>query len=78
MKIIGYFLICAMLVVSLGCAGMTATEQRTLSGGAAGAGAGALIGGPVGAGVGGVAGAAAGHQRPEIEQKVEETREAVQ
>jgi osmotically inducible lipoprotein OsmB len=50
-----------------GCAGMSTTEQRTLSGGAIGAGAGALIGGVaagspgVGAAVGGGAGALGGY-----------------
>lgn len=55
--------VCA-LVLS-GCAGMTYTEQRVLSGGALGASSGALIGWAagspaVGAAVGGVAGMAGG------------------
>lgn len=50
-----------------GCAGLTPTQQRTLTGGAIGAGAGALIGGVaggspgVGAAVGGAAGALGGY-----------------
>lgn len=48
-----------------GCAGMSETQQRTLSGGAMGAGAGALIGAiagdaGMGAAIGGAAGAGAG------------------
>ncbi len=50
---------------AVGCAGMSPTEQRTLSGGAIGAGAGALLGGitghpGTGAAIGGAAGAAGG------------------
>jgi len=51
----------------LGCAGMTRTEQRTLSGGAIGAAGGAAIGAitggsaAVGAAVGGAAGALGGY-----------------
>jgi len=50
---------------AVGCAGMSPTEQRTLSGGAIGAGAGALIGGATGhpaagAAIGGATGAAGG------------------
>jgi len=50
------------------CSGMTTKEQRTLSGGAIGAGVGAIgmavIGGPVllGAGIGAVGGAVIGHE----------------
>ena len=43
MKKILIFLVAATLVVS-SCAGMSSTEQRTLSGGAIGASGGALIG----------------------------------
>lgn len=58
------FVLFAML---FGCAGMSSTQQRTLSGGAMGAGAGAAIGAvaggsPVtGAVIGGAAGAAGGY-----------------
>ena len=37
-----------IVFVLAGCAGMSTTQQRTLSGGAIGAGAGALIGGVAG------------------------------
>jgi len=57
-------LIVAILSVSLvflGCAGMTDTQQRTLSGGAMGAGAGAIVGAIAGsAGWGAAIGAATG------------------
>ncbi len=61
--------IAALLAVFMlvGCAGMSPTQQRVLSGGAIGAGAGALIGGVaagspgVGAAVGGAAGALGGY-----------------
>jgi len=73
-------LIAAILVVSLalgGCAGMTPTQQRTLSGGAMGAGAGALFGAiagdaALGAAVGGVVGATGGYlydQHKQAEEK---------
>jgi len=59
----------ALLVGSLGlggCAGMTQTEQRTLSGGALGAAGGAAIGAMagnagMGAAIGGLAGATGGY-----------------
>lgn len=58
-----------ILIVCLGlsgCAGMTPTEQRTLSGGALGAAGGALIGAMagnagLGAAIGGVVGATGGY-----------------
>ncbi len=60
--------ILAILIGSmLGCAGMSRTEQRTLSGGAIGAAGGAAIGAitggspAVGAAVGGAAGALGGY-----------------
>ncbi len=57
-------IVAILLVVFLlaGCAGMTPTQQRVLSGGAIGAGAGALIGGVAGGspGVGAAVGAGAG------------------
>ena len=53
-----------ILVIGLalgGCSGMSDTEQRTLSGGAIGAGAGAVVGAAAGnAGLGAVVGAGAG------------------
>lgn len=57
----------ALLFLLAGCAGMTQGEQRTLSGGAIGAGAGAAIGAiaggspGIGAAVGGAAGALGGY-----------------
>jgi osmotically inducible lipoprotein OsmB len=61
--------IAIILVLSLalvGCAGMSDTEQRTLSGGANGAGAGAVVGAGAGhtlwgAAIGAAAGAAGGY-----------------
>jgi osmotically inducible lipoprotein OsmB len=57
-------LMASVLVISLafaGCAGMTDTQQRTLSGGAMGAAGGAVIGAMAGnAGLGAVIGGAAG------------------
>ncbi|MGA7874940.1 MAG: YMGG-like glycine zipper-containing protein [Desulfoferrobacter sp.] len=62
-----FTIILVLLLMLLGCAGMNSTQQRTLSGGAMGAGAGAAIGAvsggsPVtGAVIGGAAGAAGGY-----------------
>jgi osmotically inducible lipoprotein OsmB len=58
-KIVAVLVLVFMLT---GCAGMSTTQQRTLSGGAIGAGAGALIGGVAGGspGVGAAVGAGAG------------------
>jgi osmotically inducible lipoprotein OsmB len=61
-------LMASILVISLafgGCAGMTDTQQRTLSGGAMGAAGGAIIGAiagdaAMGAAIGGAAGLAGG------------------
>lgn len=61
--------IAVILAISLafvGCAGMSDTQQRTLSGGAIGAGAGAVIGAisgntAMGAAIGAAAGAAGGY-----------------
>ncbi|MDI6852233.1 MAG: glycine zipper domain-containing protein [Deltaproteobacteria bacterium] len=63
-KTVALVVVCALLLG--GCAGMSYTEQRVLSGGAAGASAGALIGWAagspaVGAAVGGAAGMAGGY-----------------
>jgi osmotically inducible lipoprotein OsmB len=73
-----------ILVIGLalgGCSGMSDTEQRTLSGGAIGAGAGAAIGAVSGnAGLGAVVGAGAGlaggylydqHEKSEEKEKKE-------
>ena len=62
-------LLIVILAISLtifGCAGMSNTEQRTLSGGAIGAGAGTIVGAiaghtPFGAAIGAAAGAAGGY-----------------
>lgn len=57
----------SLMFVLTGCAGMSTTEQRTLSGGAIGAGSGAAIGAisggsvGIGAAVGGAAGALGGY-----------------
>lgn len=62
-----FSIILVLLTMLFGCAGMSSTQQRTLSGGAMGAGAGAAIGAvsggsPVtGAVIGGAAGAAGGY-----------------
>jgi osmotically inducible lipoprotein OsmB len=58
-------LILAVIVVAMvslsGCAGMSQTQQRTITGGAAGAGGGALIGAIAGnAGLGAAVGGGAG------------------
>jgi osmotically inducible lipoprotein OsmB len=59
-------LLLSLVAFSVGCAGMTPTEQRLLSGGAIGAGTGAAIGAitggspAVGAAVGGAAGVVGG------------------
>ena len=59
--------IVVMASVTAGCAGMTPTEQRTLSGGAIGAAGGAVLSGvsggdpAVGAVIGGAAGAFTGY-----------------
>ena len=73
MKKILVFLVAATLVVS-SCAGMSTTEQRTLSGGAIGAGGGALIGWAagnpaVGAAIGAGAGALGGYIYDRMDQQ---------
>ena len=75
MKPIKFVAIAALVSVTAGCAGMTPTEQRTLSGGAIGAAGGALITGiaggsaAVGAAVGGAAGALTGYILGESKKK---------
>jgi len=60
-------LVLLILAVTCGCAGMSERQQKTLSGGAIGAGGGALLGAvtggspAVGAAVGGAAGALGGY-----------------
>jgi osmotically inducible lipoprotein OsmB len=64
-------ILCLMLLLG-GCAGMSNTEQRVLSGGSIGAGSGLLLGGLPGAIVGGGAGALGGYlydQHQESENK---------
>ena len=63
------------LLATVGCANMTPTQQRALSGGAIGAGGGAALGAIVGgspalgAAIGGAVGAAAGALSGEINKK---------
>jgi uncharacterized membrane protein len=73
-------MIAIILTISLalaGCAGMSDTQQRTLSGGAIGAGAGAVVGAisgntALGAAVGAAGGAAGGY----LYDRYEKTKEA--
>jgi len=66
MRIAKLLILVVLVSMLAGCAGMSPTEQRVLSGGAIGAGAGALIGGvafgnpAAGAAVGGAAGLVGG------------------
>ncbi|NLI81362.1 MAG: hypothetical protein GX443_06690 [Deltaproteobacteria bacterium] len=61
-RLLALTLVLSMFVLTAGCAGLTPTQQRLLSGGAIGAGAGAAIGAAtggspaVGAAIGGAAG----------------------
>jgi osmotically inducible lipoprotein OsmB len=72
-------LLVLMLTISLalaGCAGMTSTQQRTLSGGAFGAAGGAVIGAiagnaGMGAAIGGAAGLAGGFLYDQYRQSEE-------
>ena len=57
----GIILIVCLTLLLGGCAGMSNTEQRVLSGGSIGAGGGLLLGGLPGAIVGGGAGALGGY-----------------
>jgi osmotically inducible lipoprotein OsmB len=67
MKRIAFAFVILVFSWTLGCSGMTHTQQTTLSGGAIGAGGGALLGAvvggspAVGAVVGGAAGALTGY-----------------
>lgn len=62
-----FAVVVVLLTMLVGCAGMSSTQQRTLSGGAIGAGTGAAIGAisggspMTGAVIGGAAGAAGGY-----------------
>ena len=72
LKVLTVFFLAGVLS---GCAGMTDTQQRVLSGGAIGAGAGAAVGvlsggsGTTGAVIGGAAGAAGGYIVDQSEKK---------
>lgn len=72
LKLLTVFLLAGLIS---GCAGMTDTQQRVLSGGAIGAGSGAAIGvlsggsGSTGAIIGGAAGAAGGYIVDQSEKK---------
>jgi hypothetical protein len=66
MKKVSLIVILAISLALGGCAGMSDTEQRTLSGGAIGAGAGAIVGAiaghtALGVAVGAAAGVAGGY-----------------
>ena len=67
MKRLFIIFLIAALPITTGCAGMSARQQRALSGGAIGAAGGAAVGAvtggspAVGAGVGGAAGATTGY-----------------
>ncbi|CAG0936815.1 hypothetical protein [Geobacter sp.] len=75
MKLNKFVAIAALVSVTAGCAGMSQTEQRTLSGGAIGAAGGALLTGiaggnaAVGATLGGAAGALTGYILGESKKK---------
>lgn len=67
MKVLKKSLVLLLVAATCGCAGMSERQQKTLSGGAIGAGGGALLGAitggspAVGAAVGGAAGALGGY-----------------
>lgn len=68
-------LVVALLLPLAGCANMSATEQRVLSGGAIGAGSGAVIGALAGsAAIGAAAGAGAGLLGGFIYDQAQKTR----
>lgn len=74
MKLTGIVLVFVLAAFLAGCAGMTATQQRMLSGGAIGTAAGlgtaAIVGAPlaVGAAAGAAAGVVGGYVVDEIER----------
>ena len=77
MKIISIVVILAFGLALFGCAGMSSTEQRTLSGGVIGAGGGAIIGAMAGnAGLGAAIGAGAGLLGGYIYDQHEKSRES--
>ncbi|MGE3538351.1 MAG: glycine zipper domain-containing protein [Candidatus Tectimicrobiota bacterium] len=75
MKLRSICVLMLVLLATIGCANMSTTQQRALSGGAIGAGGGALVGvvtggnPAVGAAIGGGVGAAAGAISGEVEKK---------
>jgi len=69
-------LILVVFLFSAGCAGLSATEQRVLSGGALGAGSGALIGAAAGsAGIGAAVGGGVGLLAGYAYDRYQKTRE---
>ena len=77
MKRISLVVILALILTVLGCAGMSDTQQRTLSGGAIGAGVGAAVGAIAGsAGWGAAIGAATGAAGGYIYDQHEKSKEA--
>ena len=77
MKRISLVVILALIPTVLGCAGMSDTQQRTLSGGAIGAGVGTAVGAIAGsAGWGAAIGAAAGVAGGYIYDQHEKSKEA--
>jgi hypothetical protein len=78
MKRITVVVILAFCVVAIGCAGMSDTQQRTLSGGVIGAGGGAAIGAIAGnAGLGAAIGAGAGLVGGYLYDQNEKSKESV-
>ena len=76
MKKLSIILILIVSLTAVGCAGMSDTQQRTLSGGAIGAGAGAIVGAIAGhtawgAAIGSATGAAGGYLYDHYEKSKE-------
>ena len=81
MKTVAIVLVLCISSTLFGCAGMTETQQRTLSGGALGAGAGAIIGAAAGdalwgAAIGAAAGSAGGYLYDKNEKSKKSAYEA--
>jgi hypothetical protein len=75
-QLLGVVIVVALVAVG-GCAGMSETQQRTLTGGAAGTAGGALIGAMAGnAGMGAAIGAGAGLAGGYLYGKHEESKQA--